>query len=175
MPIPSPKKVMKEEPETIKVETRPGHPTLKLKYTYLIKSETEHLPYDLVLDAVNDGIRGMCITRVFPDIVKRKLGEADVPVIWLSSTAKEECVRPKDLEKLSLMIEQFMETGPCIILLDGIDYLMTNNEFKSVLRLIEILADLISVHDSILLVTMPPGAIDENYLHLIERGMDEII
>jgi len=175
MPIPSPKKVMKEDSETSKVETRQGHPTLKLTYTYLIKSDTEQLPFDLVLDAVGEGIRGMCITRVFPDIVKRKLGDADIPVVWLSSTAKEECIRPRDLEKLSLMIEQFMETGPCIILLDGVDYLMTNNEFKSVLRLIEILADLISVHNSILLVTMPPGAIDEDCLHLIERGMDEII
>jgi hypothetical protein len=175
MPIPSAKKVMKETPKSGKVETRKGLPALRFRYTYMIKSDTKDLPFDLVLDSVKEGHRGVCITRVFPDIVKRRFGDVDIPVIWLSSTAKDECIRPRDLEKLSLIIEKFILIGPSVVLLDGIDYLITNNGFKSVLRLVQILRDYVSVHYSILLITIPPAVIDENHLTLLEKEMDEVI
>ncbi len=175
MPIPSAKKVMKEAPKSGKIQTREGLPTLRFRYTYLIKSDTKDLPFDLVLDCVREGTRGLCITRVFPDIVKRRFGDVDIPVVWLSSTASDECIRPRDLEKLSLVIEKFILIAPSVVLLDGIDYLTTNNGFKSVLRLVQILSDYVSVHYSILLITVPPGVMDENDLGLLEREMDEVI
>ncbi|MFQ6107145.1 MAG: DUF835 domain-containing protein [Thermoplasmata archaeon] len=175
MPIPTAKKVMKDAPKSKKLETRPGLPTIRFRYTYMIKSDIEELPFGLILDAINQGIRGICITRIFPDIVRRKFGDEDIPVIWLSSTAKEECIRPRDLEKLALIIEKFILIGPSVVLLDGVDFLITNNGFKSVLRLIQILRDYVSVHNSILLITVPPGVIDENDLCLLEHEMDSII
>ncbi|MFQ6127766.1 MAG: DUF835 domain-containing protein [Thermoplasmata archaeon] len=175
MPVPSAKKVTREIPRRGKVKTRPGLPSLKFRYTYMVKSDVEDLPFDLILDAVREGTRGICITRVFPDIVRRRFGDTEIPVIWLSSTAKDDCIRPRDLEKLSLIIEKFILIGPSVVLLDGIDYLITNNGFKPVLRLIQILGDYVSVHYSILLVTVPPGVIDENDLVLLEREIDNII
>ncbi|MFQ5909779.1 MAG: DUF835 domain-containing protein [Thermoplasmata archaeon] len=175
MLIPSAKRVIKENPKSEKIETRPGLPTMRFRYTYMIKSDVRDLPFDLVLDGVQDCGRGLCITRVFPDIVTRRFGDAEIPVIWLSSTASEDCIRPRDLEKLSLVIEKFIKTGPSVVLLDGIDYLITNNGFKPILRLVQILTDYVSVHNSILLLTVAPGVIDEEDLSVLEREVDEII
>ena len=175
MPIPSTKKVMREAPRSGKIKTRKGLPTLRFSYTYMIKGDLKDLPFDLMLDSVREGARGICITRVFPDIVKRRFGDVDIPVIWLSSTATEECIRPRDLEKLSLIIEKYILIAPSVVLLDGIDYLITNNGFKSVLRLVQILRDYVSVHYSILLITLPPAVMDKNDLLLLEKEMDEII
>lgn len=175
MSIPSAKKVMKEAPMSGKINTREGLPTIRFTYTYMIKSDTKDMPFDLVQDSVREGVRGICITRVFPDIVKRRFGDMDIPVVWLSSTAKEECIRPRDLEKLSLVIEKFILIAPSVVLLDGVDYLITNNGFKSVLRLVQILRDYVSVHYSVLLITVPPAVIDEHDMVLLEKEMDEII
>lgn len=175
MGIPSAKKVMKEAPMSGKINTREGLPTIRFTYTYMIKSDTKDMPFDLVQDSVREGVRGICITRVFPDIVRRRFGDTDIPVVWLSSTAKEECIRPRDLEKLSVVIEKFILIAPSVVLLDGVDYLITNNGFKSVLRLVQILRDYVSVHYSVLLITVPPAVIDEHDMVLLEKEMDEII
>ena len=175
MPIPSAKKVMHEARKSRRIQTRRGLPNVRFSYTYMIKSDVKNLPFHLLLDAVHSGTKGMCITRLFPDIVKRRLAHVDVPVIWLSSTASDDCIRPRDLEKIALVIEKFIETGPSIILIDGIDYLITNNSFKPVLRLVQILRDQVSVHGSILLITVPPAAIQDTDLRMLEKEADHII
>ena len=71
--------------------------------TYLVKEEKPQQAYALFLDALRRGQRGFCVTRVYPQKVREKFGiPANVPILWLSNVGKEDSVRPKDLEKLSL-------------------------------------------------------------------------
>ncbi|MEK6851540.1 MAG: DUF835 domain-containing protein, partial [Candidatus Thermoplasmatota archaeon] len=89
--------------------------------TYLVMENRPLQSYALFLDAVHRGRKGFCVTRVYPAKVREKygLGE-DVPILWLSNVGKEDSVRPKDLEKLSLALEQFITKEQGFILLDGI-------------------------------------------------------
>src|SRR3989442_7786419 len=78
----------------------------------------------------------MVITRLFPAKVRERFGLSDLPIVWLSNVGKEDSVRPKDLEKLSLSAEQFLVREKGVILLDAVEYLVTNNNFLTLLRLV---------------------------------------
>jgi hypothetical protein len=98
-----------------------------------------------------------------------------VPIIWLSNVAKDESIRPKDLEKLSYSIERHISEGNAIVLLEGLEYLITNNNFITVLRLIQALRDQVAMHSAILVMPINPVAIDPHQMNLLEKEVDSTL
>jgi archaellum biogenesis ATPase FlaH len=117
----------------------------------------------------------MVITRAFPQKIRERFGVADLPILWLSNVGKEDTVRPKDLEKLSLAVEQFLAREKGIILLDAIEYLVTNNNFLTVLRLVQSIRDQVAINHAILLLTVNPSSLDPHQMTLLEREVDQVI
>ena len=97
-------------------------------------------------------------------------------MIWLSNVGRENTIRPKDLEKLSISLEQFLsQAGGGIVLLDGLEYLITNNNFITVLRLIQSLRDQVAINQSILLMAVNKSTLESHQLNLLEREVDYTI
>ncbi|MFQ5911046.1 MAG: DUF835 domain-containing protein, partial [Thermoplasmata archaeon] len=164
-----------EELEPEPVAEEPELPDLKEAFTYLVKEERSEYTYKLLLNSIQTGKPGYCVTRLYPDKVREIHSLHDVPILWLSNVGKENSVRPKDLEKLSLSLEQFITKKAGVVLLDGIEYLITNNNFITVLRLIQSLRDQIAIHKSILLLSVNPSTLDEHQLNLLEREVDSVL
>jgi len=144
--------------------------------TYLVKEEKPQQAYALFLDALRRGQRGFCVTRVYPQKVREKFGiPANVPILWLSNVGKEDSVRPKDLEKLSLALEQFITKETGFVLLDGIEYLITNNNFLTVLRLLQALRDQVAINGATLVVSVNPSTLDTHQLNLLEKEVDGVV
>ncbi|MDD1765075.1 MAG: DUF835 domain-containing protein, partial [Methanomassiliicoccales archaeon] len=84
--------------------------------------------------------------------------------------------RPKDLEKLSVSLEQFISaanTGEgSIVLLDGLEYLITNNNFLTVLRFVQSLRDQIAIKNAVLLMALNPSTLEPHELNLLEKEVD---
>ncbi|MCK4757139.1 MAG: isoleucine--tRNA ligase [Thermoplasmata archaeon] len=148
---------------------------LKDSYTYLIPEERSYLSYRYLCNELKHGRPGFCVTRSFPDKIKSKFDLGDTPILWLSNVGKDNAIRPKDLEKLSLSFEQFLSSKGGIILLDGIEYLITNNKFITVLRLIQSLRDQVAINKSILLISVNPSTLEKSELNLLEREVDLVI
>jgi len=148
---------------------------LKTSFTYLILEERSARSYRLFKMNIKEGMPGYCVTRTFPEKIKERYELGDVPVLWLSNVAKEEAVRPKDLEKLSLSLEEFLAKAGGIILLDGIEYLITNNNFITVLKLIQSLRDQVAINRSILLLSINPSTMDNHQINLLKREVDTVI
>ena len=110
-----------------------------------------------------------------PQKLQGRFPGADVRILWLSNVGKEDTVRPKDLEKLSLAVEQFVAHERSVVLLDGIEYLVTNNNFLTVLRLLQALRDQVAIHRGILLLSVSPSALEGHQLTLLEREVDRVI
>jgi isoleucyl-tRNA synthetase len=170
-----------EEPEIEIVEPEPDDvsedevPDLDEAFTYLVKEERSVHTFKMLMKSVKSGKPGYCVTRLYPDKVREIYGLEDVPILWLSNVGKEDSVRPKDLEKLSLSLEQFITKKSGVVLLDGIEYLITNNNFITVLRLIQSLRDQIAMNRSILLISVNPSTLDEHQLNLLEREVDSVL
>ncbi len=157
------------------VEPDDSEMKLKSSFTYLIPEERSVHSYHLFKVAMARGMPGYCVTRTFPEKVRERYELGTIPILWLSNVAKEEAVRPKDLEKLSLSLEEFLGKEGGIILLDGIEYLITNNNFITVLKLIQSLRDQVAINRSILLISINPSTMDSHQINLLKREVDSVI
>jgi len=156
-------------------ETRPGGTPLQDASTYLVYEPQPEEAYRLFREAILSGRRGLCITRLYPQKARERLGPVDTRVLWLSNVGKEDSVRPKDLEKLALTLEQFASRERGVVLIDGVEYLITNNNFVTVLRLLQSARDHVAMHHAILLLSVNPATLEAHQLTLLEREVDQVI
>ena len=148
---------------------------LKDSSSYLVREATPEEAYRLFLIARNAGKKGMIITRLFPQKVRERFGLTDLPILWLSNVGKDDSIRPKDLEKLSLAAEQFLSREKGVVLLDAIEYLVTNNNFLTVLRLVQSIRDQVAVNNGVLLLSVNPSTLDAHQMTLLEREVDQVV
>ncbi|MDD1747906.1 MAG: isoleucine--tRNA ligase [Methanomassiliicoccales archaeon] len=149
---------------------------LERSFTYLIKEEKAERSYQLFEKALAKGMKGFCVTRNYPLKIKAKWNLGETPILWLSNVGKESSIRPKDLEKLSVSLEQFLaQSEGGVILLDGLEYLITNNNFLTVLRLVQSLRDQVAINRSILMLVLNPSTLDAHELNLLEKEVDATI
>jgi len=158
------------------VKPAPAVTELERSFSYLVEEDRPETSYSLFVSAMNKGMKGYCITRNYPAKIKGKFELKETPVIWLSNVGRENTIRPKDLEKLSISLEQFLsQAGGGIVLLDGLEYLITNNNFITVLRLIQSLRDQVAINQSILLMAVNKSTLESHQLNLLEREVDYTI
>jgi archaellum biogenesis ATPase FlaH len=148
---------------------------LKDSSSYLVKEAKPEEAYRLFLAALGAGKKGMVITRLFPRKVRERFGLSNLPIVWLSNVGKGDSVRPKDLEKLSMSAEQFLVRERGVILLDAVEYLVTNNNFLTVLRLVQAIRDLAAVNNGVLLLSVNPSTLDAQQMTLLEREVDRVV
>ncbi len=84
---------------------------LKPGYSYLVEEPKSLKAFDIFVDAVMHGIRGLCITRQKPARVRRCYELERTPVLWLTQVSGEtgEIVDPAELEQLIDLIDKFVQ------------------------------------------------------------------
>ncbi len=149
--------------------------SLERSHIYLIKEERQQRALDMFISGMREGRPGLSVTRMFPDKFRETYEVGEASVLWLSNIGKEDAIRPKDLEKLSLSLEKFVANTGGVVLLDGLEYLITNNNFIIVLRLLQSLRDMVALNSGTLLVNVNPATLDSNQLNLLEREVDSVV
>lgn len=150
-------------------------PDIEKSCMYLVEEEKSEKSYQLFEKALEDGLPGLCATRVYPEILKQRHNLNSCVMLWLSNAGKEDSIRPRDLERLSLLLEQFVTTRKGVVLIDGIEYLITNNDFVTVLRLVQSLRDQIAMNLAIMIISLNPSTLGFQELNLLEREMDTVL
>jgi predicted hydrocarbon binding protein len=160
------------KPAAERVEETAKKFALETGTSYLMKEESPDVTYEVFQDYVTHGHQGLCITRDFPAKVRKKYGLEKTPIIWLSTSETENTVPPQNLSALFYHIENFLKKSDHgIILLSGLEYLITHNSYQSVLKFIQLLNEQIAIRDSILVVPISPLTMDEKDLKLFEREL----
>ena len=59
--------------------------------------------------------------------------------------------------------------------MDGIEYLVTNNNFITVLKLIQSLRDQVAINRWILLLSINPSTMEGHQINLLKREVDTVI
>jgi hypothetical protein len=148
---------------------------LKRGFTYLVYDEHLQHTYTLLKRYINVENPGFCVTRTFPEKIRRTYKLGETPIIWLSNTRTEESVKPKDLEQIYSSFEKYLINEGSIGLLDGVEYLIANNNYITVLKFIQSLRDQVAINKSILLLSINPSTIDSHQINLLEREVDYVI
>ena len=150
--------------------------TLEDGHCYIIEEEKLDKSLKLFTDTLNRGYTGLCITRTNPKHLKGDSVVEDVNIIWLTDKESEtEATIPAVLERIMYEISDFLrrEENGCLIL-DGVEYLISNNGFDAVLRFIRRMVDEFSESKSVLLLAVSPFTLKERELKILEREMEKI-
>jgi hypothetical protein len=139
--------------------------------TYVVLERDATQAFEIFKDLVTHGAQGLCITRRSPKAVMAEYALERTPVLWLSRVATEKnAVRPSPPENVAIAIEHFIAASERpVVLLDGFEYLVSHNDFGSVLALLHDLNESVAIRESILIVPFDPSAFNEREIALIRR------
>jgi predicted hydrocarbon binding protein len=143
--------------------------------SYLVEEEDPNAAYELFVEEISHGGQGLCITRDFPNKVRKMYGLSQTPILWLSNAEQEYAVEPVQLGKLYHKIEDFLKKADHpIVMITGLEYLIVQNNFHSALKFLQLVRDQISIHDSVLIACISPSTMGDKDLKLIEREMEPL-
>lgn len=156
-----------------------GLPELIEGFSYIVEEERVNKCFVLMERQLEgENVPALCITRTNPKQLRKlyKFPEPNVKILWLTDRegGSSDVVSPS-LENMIFTLEEFIDENPnSVVLLDGIEYLISNNTFNPVLRFIRKIVDKISETESILLVATSPEAIGVQEIKQLERELQPL-
>lgn len=167
----------KEEPG-LTAEIAPGG-------TYLIEESSPERSFGTLRSLIEDDYIGLCVSRIEPGKINDRLG-VNVKLIWLTKTEVPETAKkgiakvdfmtlsPTGLDMLTTIILNFLqEEGKKVIMLGGMEYMMTYNEFSKILRLLQNMKDRVTYAHAILLIPYDPDLLEEKDLKRLRSEIEE--
>ncbi len=143
--------------------------------SYLIESKRPDPAYAVFTSEVGKGSKGLLISRTHPDTIKERYGLVKTPIVWLASQPGPDRVEPANLSILQHTISEFLKKGEdVIVMLDGLEYLISNNPIEKVLRLIYSIRDEVVLSDSKFIIPVDPDVLYPNHLALFERELEVV-
>ncbi len=148
---------------------------LRRGLSYLVEEQKASRSFEIFVDQVTHNIQGLCITRQYPATVRQEWGLEETPIIWLSNQLGKVYVNPTNIGILGDTVIRFIEkSDDSVVMIDGIEFLIVNNGFDKVLKMIHRITDAIMEYKSRLILSVDPRALDLRELALLERNMEII-
>ncbi len=161
------KKEEKEEEATVPEDFEP-----EWGVTFLSKELKASNAYRFFTALVKNGANGIVVTRIHPDKARKNFNiPENVKIYWLSKAPGEYCRTPTNIGKLAFTVTEFAKKNKkAIILLDGFEYLVSNNDFPMIMRWLDDVHESIVLSDSIFIVPITPDTYTTKELTLLERN-----
>jgi hypothetical protein len=103
--------------------------------------------------------QGLIVTRQHPNAVRSRYYIQTTPIIWLSTVAGKDNIDPAKISLLTDYIVSFMEKSQNgIVLVDGIEYLVTSNDFSKVIKSLDKWAETAMTSACRLVIKVDPRA-----------------
>ncbi len=140
-------------------------------FVYLVKEKRPGVAFAMFNEAVKHGAQGMVVTREHPNRLKQTHEFEAARILWLTRRVGENHVDPTELIRLSMTISKFIEgTQKTVVLVEGLEYLITQNDFETVLRFVNHLHDFVLAHDCAVIIVLDPRVLSMRELALLERS-----
>jgi len=140
-------------------------------FVYLVKEKRPAISFAMFNEAVNRGAKGMLIVREHPNRLKQSHEFKADKMVWLTRRVGEDHIDPTELSHLSMNISKFIEaTQKTVVLIEGLEYLITQNNFETVLRFVNHMHDFVLAHDCAIIIVLDPRVLSMRELALLERS-----
>ncbi|UCE45324.1 MAG: DUF835 domain-containing protein [Methanobacteriota archaeon] len=170
------------------VDDQPGKaklaPELVPGWSYVVREERPERSFALFSAILSQGGSGLCISRTHPDTLKQKYG-FDAQSLWLTKTEaaqspkgekKMEFVSPNNLARLASAVREFLSKNKNgAVIIEGLEYLNTQNDFKSVLKFVQLINEQVVLDKGYLMIPVDGATMDPKECSLIEREMSQVI
>lgn len=143
-------------------------------HSYLVEEDKPDAAQRMLLNKAREGYSALGIVRGHPKSLRARAGNMDVTLLWLTDreSAQEHTV-PPSLERIVSIIESFVEEKKrSVILLDDIQYLVSNTNFEGVVRFLRNIVDSISERNAIFMVSLSPESLRPQERSILEREME---
>jgi hypothetical protein len=114
----------------------------------------------------------LVVTRLHPD---RLIEDFQIPssnVFWLSNSAGARNINPQNIGILTDTLIRTYEKGGAAVILEGIEYLMLQNDFSKVLKLMSYLYESVAVNHGMLVITLDPEAFNTKEFALLTKDAE---
>ena len=150
---------------------------LEKNYTYLFYDDkpTESFRFITELDR---SISVLCLTTSYPEKLMDRYGIDHGTMYWLTERSKgKNAIHPSRLDfELTATIIDFVRTNENgIVLLDGLHFLVINNNFERVMLFLKHISDTVSIYDFSFVVPINPAAFEAHELNLLKSFFDWIV
>ncbi|MCS4538528.1 MAG: DUF835 domain-containing protein [Thaumarchaeota archaeon] len=137
-------------------------------FSYLAIESEPKQSFEVFSNLALNGHYGLCVTKSSPGAIRENYRLKTTPILWLTEEKSDDAVAPADLHGILVTIKAFLQKAErSVIMLHGLEYLVSINGFKSVLRLIVRLNDLIVQKNGILLIPVVQGNLTEKQQGLL--------
>jgi len=143
--------------------------------SYLIKDRTSARLYSVYNALVEHMDAGLCISRTFQNKVAAQHSVRKGQFVWMTTNTVgyDRCVNPTNISMLHMAIIDFLKSTPRgVISVDGLEYLISNNGFEAILRLLHSINDKVTVSHSVLLVTIDEHTVEPRELRILEKDFE---
>ncbi|MGC1120222.1 MAG: DUF835 domain-containing protein [Candidatus Methanofastidiosia archaeon] len=149
---------------------------LELGLGYVVYEKIPDMSIHLFQLHVDQGEKGLLVSRKFPEHTKSRHNLSNVEYVWLSTAEGENnWIDPCNLSKLHHVITDFIRNASVsIIFLEGFEYLMVRNSFLTALKFVQSIMDEVVLHQSHLILSINPDAFSKAELALIRRELVEL-
>ncbi len=144
-----------------------------------------HLIYEEIPDRVfsmfsllisEEKLPAVIISTIFPAKIRKNYNFEGIDIIWLTETSieNERTMKPKRLDfEISKTLIEFMRADQeCAILLEGLEYLIMENSFQTILKFVKKINDLASAHNATVVMPVNPRTTSEKELNMLKREFD---
>ncbi len=158
-------------------DTRTPDFVVKYGESYIINEEKPEKCFIAFEQILSRGGKGLCITRTSPESIDLFNRNENVTYIWLTKVATMKNERfqtysPTDLPKIANRISEFVkENGnkKSIVLFEGVEFLITNNSFNDVMKMLSTVKDIINSNKGVFLISMNMNTLNEEEKNIIKR------
>jgi hypothetical protein len=140
-------------------------------FVYLVKEKRPRVAFDMFNEAVKHGAKGMLIVREHPNRLRHSHSFEAEKLLWLTRRAGVDHIDPTELSLLNLKITKFVDgMNKAVVLIEGVEYMITQNDFESVLRFVNHLHDFVLTHDCAVILVIDERVLSTRELALLERS-----
>jgi len=148
--------------------------SIELGNSYIMNEQDLANSLTIFKQLLKNNTQGLCITRTHPDKIRKDHKLTEATIKWLSKDICDFSVPPV-LEKLShVIIDFYRKHENSVVILDGLEYLKTNNDFNRILKFIDHLKDLVFMYKCTLILPINYKIFPEDEIALLKKNMIEI-
>jgi parallel beta-helix repeat protein len=142
---------------------------------YIITQDGADRSYEKFISEMENGASGLCFTRTYPENLQKRHDLHEAKVLWLSRDLDKGGLMPTNLGLITNEVDKFLqknEDGRRVILLDGLEYLIAQNNFGKVLKLLNHLNDMIGVSSGILMIPFDMASVEEKEAAMLKADLE---
>jgi len=137
---------------------------------YLVKEPVQALSIEAFNDLLKIGYKGLVISRT-PETELKRVLKGDYEFLWLCRSVAEKVLLP-DLDEIESRIKTLH--GKKAVLIDRLDYLVSQNDFDKTLSFVQWLKDFTYFNGQIVILSIDTETLSKKELVLIEKETKEI-